>query len=130
MAEGRHVIGATSKLLTPDYQALDGIARHRVPTAVICKGNTEIYSCFLALLVYLHFYALQLLVFLIVDYTILVRIPQSPPDLPAKHSSCKSSPVYRFFFFSFFFWPPDNYLDNTESKVVIAILSQFLAYHA
>ena len=128
MAEGRHVIGATSKLLTPDYQALDGIARHRVPTAVVCKGNTEICSCFLALLVYLHFYALQLLVFLIVDYTILVRIPQSPPDLPAKHSSCKSSPVYRFFFF--FFWPPDNYLDNTESKVVIAILSQFLAYHA
>ena len=130
MAEGRHVIGATSKLLTPDYQALDGIARHRVPTAVVCKGNTEICSCFLALLVYLHFYALQLLVFLIVDYTILVRIPQSPPDLPAKHSSCKSSPVYRFFFFLFFFWPPDNYLDNTESKVVIAILSQFLAYHA
>lgn len=26
MAEGRHVIGATSKLLTPDYQALDRIA--------------------------------------------------------------------------------------------------------
>lgn len=68
----------------------------------------------------LAWFTLQLFIFLIVDYPKLVRIPQSPPDLPASIVVVANRPLS----IAFAFCPPDKYLGNTKLSLRYCLSSQ------